>query len=641
MESGAVQIVARDLTAPSPFAAEALNARPYAFLDDAPLEERRTQAVMSRRYADADSADDLGRLDPAAIESVRDGSVAARARCRRDARGADGRWASSPQRGRRRRIRAWPRPGCSSSPTRSRARRCCGPRTHGARTASGSPPNACRSCRRCSPTRRWHPPIEAPAEYAREPWSREDAAVELVRSRLTGLGPVPAAALAESLQLPLGEIELALLRLETEGYVMRGRFTPQASAGGSAEEWCERHLLARIHRYTIGRLRREIEPVEPRDFMRFLFDWQRVSPATRVSGPEALAGVLAQLEGFEAPAAAWESELLPARVGDYSIAWLDDLCTAGRVAWARLRGVGASASGAEPAAAARVRATPIVLLPRRQLPLWTGLTAHRVRGRAGAVVARGTRRRASRRARRLVLRRDGRGRAPAAHRTGGRAGRTGRARPRHCDSFAGLRALLVPGAKRPTAFARRGRRAALFGIEDAGRWTLTRRACARDRPTRNARPRRDRDVAEAVEHVARTLLRRYGVVFWRLLEREAAWLPPWRELLRVYHRLEARGEIRGGRFVAGLSGEQFALPDAIGALRAVRNRAARRRAAQPVRVRSAEPGRHRAAGREGAAHVGRTRAVSRRRAGGDAGRRQCRGVDAVVRRRTNARCAAP
>jgi ATP-dependent Lhr-like helicase len=132
----------------------------------------------------------------------------------------------------------------------------------------------------------------------------------------------------------------------------------------------------------------------------------------------------------------------------------------------------------------------------------------------------------------------------------------------NCDSFAGLRALLVPASRRPSANPRRGRRASLFGIEDAGRWTLTRRTTDAAAPLE----------PETVEHIARTLLRRYGVVGWRLLEREAAWLPPWRELLRVYHRLEARGEIRGGRFIAGLSGEQFALPEAIGAMRAVRKR---------------------------------------------------------------------
>jgi ATP-dependent Lhr-like helicase len=344
---------------------------------------------------------------------------------------------------------------------------------------------------------------------------------------------------------------------------MRGRFTATAyTESDAAEEWCERHLLARIHRYTIGRLRREIEPVEVRDFMRFLLDWQRVSKDARVSGPEALAGVLAQLEGFEAPAAAWEAELLPARVSDYSISWLDDLCTAGRVAWTRLRGASASSEGN--GRTAPVRATPVVLLPRRQLALWTRLSAGQREDEPPL----------SSRAERVA---DFLGEHGASFFdelvAGAHLLRTELedalaelvARGRvHCDSFAGLRALLVPQSKRPSNHPRRGRRASLFGIEDAGRWTSTRRAAPMAASTRLE--------PEAIEHVARTLLRRYGVVCWRMLDREAAWLPSWRELLRVYHRLEARGEIRGGRFVSGLSGEQFALPEAIAALRQVRKR---------------------------------------------------------------------
>src|SRR5690606_17565522 len=243
---------------------------------------------------------------------------------------------------------------------------------------------------------------------------------------------------------------------------MRGRFTP----GAGEDEWCERHLLARIHRATLQRLRREIEPVAPRDFMRFLCDWQRVAPATRVKGPEALANVLGQLEGFEAPAAAWEGDLLPARVADYSIAWLDELCTAGRVAWARLRG----ATQAEPGkgGGVSVRTTPVVVLPRRQLALWRRQAA----GRDEAAPA------LSSRAERVL----------AALQAGGalffdelleesRLLRTELedalaelvARGQvHCDSFAGLRALLVPASRRPSRHARRGRRVALSGIQDAG-----------------------------------------------------------------------------------------------------------------------------------------------------------------------------
>jgi len=212
-----------------------------------------------------------------------------------------------------------------------------------------------------------------------------------------------------------------------------------------------------------------------------------------------------------------------------------------------------------------VRATPIVLLPRRQLALWTRLTAGQ-REEEPAL---------SSRAERVVEYLREHGASFFDELVGGAhllrteledalAELVARGRV-HCDSFAGLRALLVPQSKRPATFNRRGRRAALFGIEDAGRWTLTR--------GRQSTPPATKPEPEAIEHIARTLLRRYGVVSWRLLDREAPWLPPWRELLRVYHRLEARGEIRGGRFIAGLSGEQFALPDAIGALRQVRKRA--------------------------------------------------------------------
>lgn len=562
MESGEVEVVARDLTAPSPFAAEALNARPYAFLDDAPLEERRTQAVMARRYADADSADDLGRLDPGAIEEVRE--------------------------------QAWPQVrnademhdalmglGCITQEdaeahawTDWLQRLARDHRATRLEIGSGLWFAAERlpQADAVHPQVRREPAIEAPSEFAQEAWTREDALVELLRSRLTGLGPTPAATLASSLALPPSDIDFALVKLETEGYVMRGRFSPHAIE----EEWCERHLLARIHRYTIGKLRREIEPVEPRDFMRFLFEWQRVSKSARVSGPEALAGVLAQLEGFEAPAAAWEGELLPARVNDYSISWLDDLCTAGRIAWTRLRGASSEAAGN--GHTAPVRATPIVLLPRRHLPLWTPLTAGTLDD--GPAL--------SSRAQRVADYLKDHGASFFDELVSGAhllhteledalAELVARGRVT-CDSYAGLRALLVPQSKRPSAFegrGRRGRRTALMGIEDAGRWTLTRRSPARDfREAGNAEKKggEQKPDADTLEHIARTLLRRYGVVCWRILEREAPWLPPWRDLLRVYHRLEARGEIRGGRFIAGLSGEQFALPEAIAALRQMRKR---------------------------------------------------------------------
>ena len=400
------------------------------------------------------------------------------------------------------------------------------------------------------------PAIEAPSEY-RKSWTREDALVEVLRDRLQGLGPVTTSALSASLGLASTQIEAALVQLETEGSVMRGSFTPDAGE----TEWCERRLLARIHRYTVNRLRQEIEPVEPRDFVRFLFEWQRVAPEARVEGADAVANIVAQLEGFEAPAAAWETEILPARVNEYDPAWLDDLSRAGRVVWTRIAPLASNGERAP----SPVRTTPIALASRRNLGLWARLARD---GNGVALSSRGTR------ALEFIT-------AHGASFFDEIVDGTGLLRTQveealgelvahglvNSDGFGGLRALLVPSERRRSFDGqRRMRRTALFGIEDAGRWALARRGSA------SPAPRSATDDAEIAEHVARTLLRRYGVVFWRLVAREANWLPPWRNLLRSLRRLEARGEIRGGRFVAGLTGEQFAMPEAVGLLRDVRKR---------------------------------------------------------------------
>jgi ATP-dependent Lhr-like helicase len=405
------------------------------------------------------------------------------------------------------------------------------------------------------------PGIEAPSEYATRAWSREDALVEIVRGRLEGLGPVTTEVLAAPLGLTPGEVDAALAALESEGFALRGRFTP----GAPNEEWCERRLLARIHRYTVKRLRAEIEPVAARDFLRFLLRWQHVAADTRMEGPDALGALIAQLEGFEAPAAAWETEILPARLAGYDPAWLDDQCLAGRLIWARLRPRNVQGDGSK-RPAGPVSTTPITLIPRRHAALWSLVSAPAeaaqpsVRARA---VADWMQAHGASFFEELV---DGTGLLRAqVEEALGELVALGLV---SSDSFAGLRALLLPAdRRRPT---RRRRRSDMSGMETAGRWSLVRRA-------RAAAAGAQTDGA-AVEHVARTLLRRYGVVFWRLLEREAPWLPPWRDLLRVYRRLEARGDIRGGRFVAGFSGEQFALPEAIGTLREVR----RNREAEPL-----------------------------------------------------------
>ncbi|MET1027259.1 MAG: DEAD/DEAH box helicase [Dongiaceae bacterium] len=549
IETSEIRVVACDLTQPSPLALEVLTARPYAYLDDAPLEERRTQAVMARRWLDAESAADLGRLDPDAIMRVRG--------------------------------EAWPEPanaeelhdallwlGCVSV-----AEAAALPDWGGwldalaadKRVARLETPQAAlwvtaerlAQFRLVWPQAQARPNLVLAADQTGPAQSREEALVEILRGRLEGLGPVTATALAMPLGLEADEIAAALTALEVEGFVMRGRFT----AGGNDEEWCDRRLLARIHHYTVRRLRAEIEPVAARDFLRFLFSWHRVTEEARLEGPDAMTVAVAALEGFEAPAGAWETEILPTRIAGYELAWLDEQCLAGRLAWARLTPA-AGGNGRE-RVASPVRTTPIALMERRRVPLWMMLAgpgnAPQPSQRAQTVLD--------------VLRAQGASFFDEVVEA------SGLLRPQveealgelislgivNSDSFGGLRALLVPADRRkPLAGARRRGRILPFDMENGGRWALIRRATATtsDSQARDA----------AVEHVARTLLRRYGVVFWRLLGREPGWLPPWRDLLRVYRRLEARGEIRGGRFVAGFSGEQYALPEAIGLLRETRRK---------------------------------------------------------------------
>jgi ATP-dependent Lhr-like helicase len=543
LETGAIGVVARDLTEPSPLALEVLSARPYAYLDDAPLEERRTQAVMSRRWLDPETAADIGRLDAQAI-----------ARVQREA------WPEATNADELHDALLWlgfitAQEAAKETGWEQWLAELAGQRRAGVFASPGGAiwVAAERFLQFASlwPTAATQPALAAPAALAGQVWSPEQALVEIVRGRLEGLGPVTQADLAASLGIECEAIAAALTALQAEGFAMRGRFTPNPSE----EEWCERRLLARINRYTVKRLRAEIEPVSARDFLRFLLTWQHVDTEARLQGPHTLQTTVEQLEGFEAPAGAWETEILAARHSDYQSSWLDDNCRSGRVTWMRL------GSGVRVGSAARrsgpIKTTPITLLPRQNVAMWRARTgaqtprnfsehAHTVadfirqHGAAffGDIVS-GTR----------LLRCQVED-ALAELVAQGMA---------NSDCFGGLRCLLVPSAQRkPFAGAKRRHRTAPYGMDEAGRWAII------------AVP--SVDEATTTEHIARCLLRRYGVVFWRLLEREAARLPPWRELLRAYRRLESRGEIRGGRFVAGIPGEQFALPEAVGLLRATRRK---------------------------------------------------------------------
>jgi ATP-dependent helicase Lhr and Lhr-like helicase len=554
IDTGAVELVARDVPEPSPLAHEILNAKPYAFLDNAPLEERRTQAVYTRRASESSADAGLGILDRAAIEKI----------CEE----------------------AWPR--VTSADELHETLLLAGALTDDEvrKLISDSQPwlDLLRSEKRAgklaSPNPFWiaaerlpmlqiiypdyavEQSLAAPESERKRPWERADAVRELVRGRMEVIGPVTAGTLENLFQLPLSEIERALLALEREGFILRGKFHPDAAE----IEWCDRRLLARIHRLTINRLRAEIQPVSVAEFQRFLLAWQRVDAEHRAEGLEGVMGVLESLDGYELPAAAWEPEVLALRVKDYMPALLDQLCFTGRVGWGRLT-LPESQIGRP---LVPVRSSPVSLFARENLSNWLALSNARDSGefspdarltletlsQGGALffaeIVRQTRLLPSR-VEQALAELTGRGYVTA-------------------DSFEGLRALLVPEDKRAPfgAAERRRQHRTVTSVEFAGRWSLLRTPPPMDlEPSGSVVARRE----VAIEVFGRALLRRYGVVSRRLLERES-WSITWFELIRVYRRLEARGEIRGGYFVNGLSGEQYARPEAIGLLRSIRKAAA-------------------------------------------------------------------
>jgi ATP-dependent Lhr-like helicase len=560
IDNGEIRCIARDLPEPSPMASEILNARPYAFLDNAPLEERRTQAVYTRRASERNGSDGLGILDSAAIDKVQ--------------------------------REAWPEATNADElhdalmllgvMTRDEVQRTVHHEANGA--AAEQLLNELVTARRSTQwsagqKRFWvtaerlpmlktvYPDVTleselvAPESARRESWERSDAIRELLRGRMEVSGPVTVTQLEEILNLPRSEIDGALLALEGEGFVLRGKF----HADAAEQEWCDRRLLARIHRLTIDRLRAEIQPVSAQDFYRFLFAWQRVDAEHRVEGPDGLQSVLEQLDGCELPLSSWESAVLSTRVTDYDPEWLDRLCFSGRVGWARL----SSPQHPNARATAPLRTSPIAIYQRENLDDWLCLAPIRSTIELSATAQ----------SVRDALDVGGALFFPElVRRTGLLPSQVEEALSELAalgfvtsDSFDGLRALLVPSNKRPT-FGRnegkRRRKTNLASIEFAGRWSLIRKEPALES---NGADSAHRDAA--VEKFARVLLRRYGVVFRRLLERESL-AATWYELGRIYRRWEARGEIRGGYFIAGVSGEQFALPEAIGLLRSIRKTAA-------------------------------------------------------------------
>ena len=552
IEQGTIATRAVDSAEPSPLGHEILNANPYAFLDDAPLEERRARAVQLRRTL-GDDADGTGALDPEAIARVAAESWPV-ARDAEELHDALLTLVLLPPRG------EW----------RNWFERLVESRRAAALHAGGAvfwmAAERSRTALLVHPDGRVEPAVPEVDQPA--PDGPEAAVTEVLRGWLDSSGPLRASELAALLAVPAGRVAAGLARLEGEGQVLRGRFT--AAGGAAAEvEWCNRRVLARIHRATLGRLRREIAPVSTADLVRFLARWQRLVPGTRLHGASGLLQVVRQLQGCEVSAAAWERHVLPARVEGYEPEMLDRLCLSGEVMWGRLSphpafdGAPPDAASGPAARRRRVRPTrvaPVTLFLREDREWLTpppdgegagGGEAACVLSHPAEAVREALGRRGASFLRELVTEtgrlasevEDGLWELVAAGLV-------------TADGFDNLRALVDPRRRRGE-----GRFRAARPRHAAGRWALLApAAAAADSP--GGRP-------ERAEAFARQLLERWGVVFRDLARRETL-LPPWRDVLAALRRLEARGEVRGGRFVSGFVGEQFARPDAVELLRIVR-----------------------------------------------------------------------
>jgi len=567
MASGAIRVVAVDTPVPSQFSHEILNANPYAYLDDAPLEERRARAVEMRRVLPESVLEEVGRLDEGAIQQVREEAWP-------DVRDADELHdvlhtlvalpeSAAGQNGDGQNNDRWKyffseliRNGRAASAGRDG--RVYWVAAERARSFSAVFPGA--------------EFLQRVADVETGEISRDDALLNLVTGWMSHIGPTTASELGAVLGIPAADIEKALLRMEASGTVLRGNFTGAASRTGVSEphtqatEWCERRLLARIHRLTVGTLRKQIEPVTPAQFMRWLMRWQHVAPGSQVAGERGTLEVLQQLQGFEIPANAWERQVLARRVADYDPKWVDQLCLTGAVGWGRLSPHPATVdSGTKPSDSADGTATP---RQRRVIPTSVAPITFFVREEADWMTPRhpagdeaetGGLSHGAKRVLEFLRQRGASFFADIVRSTGKLKAEIETALWElvagglvTADGFDNLRALIDPKRRAGQGSGRTTR-----PRHSSGRWALLHADIAVERP-------------RAVEAACWMLLRRYGIVVRDLLAREAN-LPTWRELLMAFRRLEDRGEIRGGRFVDGFLGEQFALPVAVESARAMRN----------------------------------------------------------------------
>ena len=557
IEQGAIRCVAVDTPTPSPFSHEILNANPYAFLDDAPLEERRARAVEMRRTLPPDMAGHVGALDPLAIEEVMRES-----------------WpvVRDPDELHDALLTLLWLPESSAQPWSAH---------FPALVESGQARSLTVKSQGVSVSG-WVA-TENRERVERVFASGDDPLLDvMVLGWMESIGPTTVAELADRLHLSAGHIGQAMIRLEASGQILRGQFRSRSAlslqSSAPAPEWCHRRLLARIHRLTIGTLRKEVEPVTAAEFMKFLLHWQHAAPGSRLHGEAGLLEVIRQLAGFEAAASAWEPQLLRVRLAKYGPELLDHLCLSGAVSWGRLSPHPRLAETADDARTRRIlptRVAPISLFPREHSE-WL-MEVFRRTGedtRADPFISLGA---GAQRVQRTLAERGACFFTDLVRATGLLASEIEdglweliTAGLVTADGFDNLRALIDPHRRRAE-----GRERSHRPRHAAGRWSLL-------RPAVSVQP----SEVSLGERVARTLLRRYGVVFRDLLARESL-VQSWRDLLVQYRRMEMTGEVRGGRFVSGLVGEQFALPEAVESLRAIRRGGGG--AAQEVKVSACDP----------------------------------------------------
>ena len=555
--NGDIKTLAVDTPVPSEFSHEILNANPFAYLDDAPLEERRARAVEMRRVLPQSVLEEVGALDPEAIAEVRRDAWP-------DVRDADELHDVLQS------LTALPEEsGEDWHPifTALSHQRRAGVAIAGNRRFWVSAERA-KAFVSIYPDAQFE---SSPADVPGDAPQSSDALLAMLTGWMQHIGPTTASALASRLGIAAKDVENTLLRMEASGAILRGKFTPTSHAGGgfaapaapastqpsSETEWCERRLLARIHRLTVGRLRKQVQPVSPAVFMRWLMDWQHVASGTQVSGERGVIEILRQLQGFEIPANAWEREVLTRRIRDYEPALLDQLSLTGVIGWGRLSPHPATI---EPSAEGGRRVIPTKVAPitffLREESDWMARLPHRLPEEDGRGL--------SPIAREVIAFLRQRGASFFADIVRG----TGKLKAEietalwelvaaglvTADGFDNLRSLIDPKRRAGQGSGRTarprhssGRWALLYGIEGV-------------------------EHDKSIEATCRMLLERYGIVFRELITRETI-LPRWRELLMCFRRLEDRGEVRGGRFVDGFLGEQFAVPVAVESVRAARDRA--------------------------------------------------------------------